>query len=76
MQDLAGFPLSVSGATESVARITEILDATPQVTDGTVIRATIRSRGVIAFDDVASLTRRPAGRCCGTSRSGRNRASW
>jgi ATP-binding cassette subfamily B protein len=52
VQDLAGFPLSVSGAAESVARITEIVDARPLVTDGTVIRATIRSRGVIAFDDV------------------------
>jgi ATP-binding cassette, subfamily B, bacterial len=52
VQELAGFPLSVSEATESVARITEILDAKPLVTDGTVIRAMIRSRGVIAFDDV------------------------
>jgi ATP-binding cassette, subfamily B, bacterial len=52
VQQMAGFPLSVSEATESVARITEILDARPAVIDGTVVRATIRSRGVIAFDDV------------------------
>jgi ATP-binding cassette, subfamily B, bacterial len=52
VQGLAGFPLSVSEAAMSVSRITEILDATSPVTDGAVVRAAIRSRGVIAFDDV------------------------
>src|SRR5207245_2762294 len=53
VQELAGFPLSVAEAAESVSRIAEILDATPPVTDAAVIRATIRSRGVVAFDDVS-----------------------
>lgn len=52
VQQLAGFPLSVSEAAESVARVTEILDARPLVTDGTVVRAVIRSRGTVAFDNV------------------------
>jgi ATP-binding cassette subfamily B protein len=52
VQGLAGFPLSVAEAAESVSRITEILDAKPPVTDGAVVRAAIRSRGVITFDDV------------------------
>ena len=52
VQDLAGFPLSVAGAAESVARVSEILDAAPGVTDGAVVRAAVRSRGVIAFDRV------------------------
>ena len=52
VQGLAGFPLSVSQAAESVSRITEILEATSPVTDGAVVRATIRSRGVITFRDV------------------------
>ena len=37
----------------SVTRITEILEATSPVTDGAVVRATIRSRGVITFHDVS-----------------------
>jgi len=53
VQELATFPLSVSGAAESVARVTEILDTAPPVTDGTVVRAVIRSRGVVTFDDVS-----------------------
>jgi ATP-binding cassette subfamily B protein len=52
VQDLAGFPLSVSEAAESVSRVTEILDAASAVTDGAVVRAAIRSRGAVAFDDV------------------------
>lgn len=52
VQAMAGFPLSVAEASESVARISEILDARPAVIDGTVVRANIRSRGVITFDDV------------------------
>jgi ATP-binding cassette, subfamily B, bacterial len=52
VQDLAGFPLSVSEATESVSRITEILDAKPPVTDSAVVRAAIRGRGVVTFRDV------------------------
>jgi ATP-binding cassette subfamily B protein len=53
VQELASFPLSVSGAAESIARVTEILDTAPPVTDGTVVRATIKSRGVVTFDDVS-----------------------
>jgi ATP-binding cassette, subfamily B, bacterial len=53
MQALAGFPLAVAAAAESIERIGEILDATPPVTDGTVIGATIRSRGAITFDRVS-----------------------
>ena len=53
VQGLAGYPLSVSAAAESVSRITEILDARPHVPDGTAIRATIQSRGVIVFDRVS-----------------------
>jgi ATP-binding cassette subfamily B protein len=52
LQGLAGFPLSVSGAAESVARVTEILDTTPAVTDGNTATAVTRSRGSVAFDDV------------------------
>jgi ATP-binding cassette subfamily B protein len=53
VQALASFPLSVAGAAESVTRITEILDATPAVSDGTAIGVTIRGRGVVTFDRVS-----------------------
>ena len=53
VQELAAFPLSVSEASESVARITEILDTAPSVTDGAVVRAAVKSRGVVTFDDVS-----------------------
>jgi ATP-binding cassette subfamily B protein len=52
VQGLAGYSLSVSAAAESVARITEILDASPAVADGTAIQAHLRSRGLIVFDRV------------------------
>jgi ATP-binding cassette, subfamily B, bacterial len=52
VQGLAGYSLSVSSAAESVLRVTEILDASPAVTDGTAIRASARSKGLIAFDHV------------------------
>jgi ATP-binding cassette subfamily B protein len=52
LQGLAGFPLSVSEAAESVARVSEILDATPAVTDGNAAKPVIRSRGIVAFDAV------------------------
>ena len=53
VQELARFPLSVSEAAESVARITEILDTAPSVTDGAAVRAAVKSRGVVTFDDVS-----------------------
>jgi ATP-binding cassette, subfamily B, bacterial len=53
VQGLAGYPLAVSAAAESVSRVTEILDARPPVADGTAIRARIRGSGFIAFDDVS-----------------------
>jgi ATP-binding cassette subfamily B protein len=53
VQGLAGYPLSVSGAAESVSRVAEILDARSPVTDGTAIRARIRGSGFIAFDNVS-----------------------
>src|SRR6201987_64606 len=53
VQGLAGYPLSVSAAAESVSRVDEILDARPPVTDGTAIAARIRGRGSITFNDVS-----------------------
>ena len=53
VQELAGYPLSVSGAAESVARVTEILDAPPPVTDRAAFRAVVAARGVVTFDDVS-----------------------
>ena len=52
VQSVAGFPLLVSEATESIARLTEIMDAVPSVTDGTAIRMTVPGSGVITFDHV------------------------
>jgi ATP-binding cassette subfamily B protein len=52
VQGLAGYLLSVSSAAESVARIAEIMDASPAVADGTAIQAQVRSRGIIVFDRV------------------------
>jgi ATP-binding cassette, subfamily B, bacterial len=53
VQGLAGYPLSVSGAAESVSRVDEILHARPPVTDGTAITGRIRVRGSVVFHDVA-----------------------
>jgi ATP-binding cassette, subfamily B, bacterial len=53
VQGLAGYPLSVSAAAESVSRVDEILDARSPVTDGTAITGRIRSRGSIVFHDVS-----------------------
>jgi ATP-binding cassette subfamily B protein len=53
VQDLAGYPLSVSAAAESVSRVAEIFDARSPVTDGTAIRARIRGSGSITFNDVS-----------------------
>ncbi|MGD0553848.1 MAG: ABC transporter ATP-binding protein [Streptosporangiaceae bacterium] len=52
VQGISGYRLAKSEAAESVARVTEILDAEPPVSDGTAIRAGLRSRGTVAFDDV------------------------
>jgi len=53
VQGLAGYRLSVASAAESVSRVTELLDASPSVRDGTVIRAKIPSGGFVAFDNVS-----------------------
>jgi ATP-binding cassette, subfamily B, bacterial len=53
VQGLAGYPLAVSGAGESVSRVAELLDARSAVADGTAIRARIRGSGAIAFDNVS-----------------------
>jgi ATP-binding cassette subfamily B protein len=53
VQGLAGYRLSVSSASESVARVTELLDARSQVADGRVIRAKIKSCGFISLDNVS-----------------------
>jgi ATP-binding cassette, subfamily B, bacterial len=53
VQELAAFPLTAAEAAESVARVTEILDAPHPVTDGSVVRAPVRSRGVVTFDRVS-----------------------
>ena len=52
VQGITGYRLSVAEASESVARVTEILDSPPGVRDGTLIRARIKSRGAIAFQGV------------------------
>jgi ATP-binding cassette, subfamily B, bacterial len=52
VQGLAGYRLSVSEASESVARIAEILDARSGVADGTAVGVRARGSGFIAFDDV------------------------
>jgi ATP-binding cassette, subfamily B, bacterial len=53
MQGVAGYPLSVAEASESVARITEILDARSPVCDGTVVRQRLTSRGTVTFENVS-----------------------
>jgi ATP-binding cassette, subfamily B, bacterial len=53
VQGLAGYPLSVSGASESIARVTEILDARSPVADGTMIRARVKARGSVEFAGVS-----------------------
>jgi len=53
VQGLAGYPLSVSAAAESVSRVDEILDARSPVIDGTAITGRVRSRGCIVFNDVS-----------------------
>jgi ATP-binding cassette subfamily B protein len=52
VQGLAGYRLAAAEAAESTARITEILDTPPGVTDGT-LRARLASRGQITFQDVS-----------------------
>jgi ATP-binding cassette, subfamily B, bacterial len=53
VQAVAGYRLSAAEAAESVARVTEILDAPPGVREGTVIRARVTSHGTITFQDVS-----------------------
>jgi ATP-binding cassette, subfamily B, bacterial len=53
VQGLAGYRLSVAEASESAARVTEILDARHPVADGTAIRAQIRGRGIVTFEGVS-----------------------
>jgi ATP-binding cassette, subfamily B, bacterial len=53
VQGLAGYRLSVSAAAESVSRVTEILDARPAVPDRAAVRARVRGRGVVVFDQVS-----------------------
>jgi ATP-binding cassette, subfamily B, bacterial len=53
VQGVTGYPLSVAEASESVARVTEILDARSPVCDGTVVRPRLKSRGTVTFEDVS-----------------------
>jgi ATP-binding cassette subfamily B protein len=53
VQGVAGYPLSVAAAAESVSRVDEIFDARSPVTDGTAITGRIRVRGSIVFHDVS-----------------------
>jgi ATP-binding cassette subfamily B protein len=53
VQSVAGYPLLVAEASESVARVTEILDARSPVCDGTVAVPQRKSRGTITFEDVS-----------------------
>ena len=53
VQGLAGYRLTAAEAAESIARVTEILDAPPGVPDGTVLRAPLQSRGTVAFQHVS-----------------------
>jgi ATP-binding cassette, subfamily B, bacterial len=53
VQGLAGYRLAVSAAAESVSRVTEILDARPAVPDRAAVRARVRGRGVVVFDQVS-----------------------
>jgi ATP-binding cassette, subfamily B, bacterial len=52
VQGMAGYRLAVSEAAESVARISEILDARSRVPDRAVTGVRDKGGGVIAFDDV------------------------
>jgi len=53
VQSVAGYPLMVAEASESVARVTEILNARSPVCDGTVTVPRYESRGTISFEDVS-----------------------
>jgi ATP-binding cassette, subfamily B, bacterial len=53
VQGVAGYPLMVAEASESVARVTEILDARSPVSDGTVTVPRHESRGTVTFEDVS-----------------------
>jgi ATP-binding cassette subfamily B protein len=53
VQGVAGYALSVAEASESVARVTEILDARSSVCDGTVVQSRLEGCGTIAFEDVS-----------------------
>jgi ATP-binding cassette, subfamily B, bacterial len=53
IQSVAGYPLAVAEASESMARVTEILDARSPVCDGTVVRPRLNSRGTVTFEDVS-----------------------
>lgn len=53
VQGVAGYPLLVADASETVARVTEILGAKSPVRDGTVIVPRHKSRGTITFEDVS-----------------------
>jgi ATP-binding cassette, subfamily B, bacterial len=53
VQGVAGYLLSVAEASESVARVTEILDARSPVCDGTVTVPRFESRGTVTFEDVS-----------------------
>jgi ATP-binding cassette, subfamily B, bacterial len=52
IQDLSAVALDVSQASASAERITEILDARPQVSDGTAVGARLRSAGFVEFAGV------------------------
>ena len=52
VQGMAGYRLAVSEAAESVARISEILDARSRVPERAVTGVRDKGSGVIAFDDV------------------------
>jgi len=53
VQGLAGYRLSAAAAAESVARVTEILDARPAVPERAAVAARVRGRGAVAFDGVS-----------------------
>jgi ATP-binding cassette, subfamily B, bacterial len=53
VQGVTGYPLSVAEASESVARVTEILDARSPVCDGTVVVSRHESLGTVIFENVS-----------------------
>jgi ATP-binding cassette, subfamily B, bacterial len=53
VQGVTGYPLLVAEASESMARVTEILDARSPVCDGAVVLPRLMSRGTVTFEDVS-----------------------